>query len=436
MIPLPPDTLRNLWCNLGVEAGSSAVFLSECLLHSVEALFAIEQAESADPLALFVLRGLAFAQPPDVEHLNEILHLGRQVTRQILGDLVKAGLLSESSSMYRLTDQGVQTLNTGTIAWSVLNRRILHFLHPGLRYVVVHDPKGNLLCDLSPKGVPPTWEFDVSVLRELISRPATWKLQHRFPQSIVAVITDPLPANSELRPARDSSAPDAQTTSALEHIVVDKAQFTSCAILAKADGSGAIQLSAHPISSRGSLVQDREKALFTLADQLDIQATFPDIFSEPADADLAKSWQLLASQYELSGTDANTIRFHSGRLTIGVTEEFLDQWKTFVTLVLQGQVCSQIGNGRLDRVCPAAIEAQDEVAARALNVLRVVLTLEGHAKRVEITRSAEVLEDWLPSAGLNSSCKARALAEFAFQFERYRLAYQIGELEDMRDAAV
>jgi hypothetical protein len=94
MMFFSPEAVRDLWTALAGDAPDSAVFVSECFFHTVEALVAVEESEGIDPMALFVLRAFEFAQPPDVEHLDEVLHLGRQVTRQLLGGLALNGLLT------------------------------------------------------------------------------------------------------------------------------------------------------------------------------------------------------------------------------------------------------------------------------------------------------------------------------------------------------
>jgi hypothetical protein len=69
-------------------------------------------------------------------------------------------------------------------------------------------------------------------------------------------------------------------------------------------------------------------------------------------------------------------------------------------------------------------------------MLRTILRLEQDIKQSDIVLSAETLRDWLVAHDLPSNDSSRGLADLAFRFGRYRLAYQIGELEDMSDATV
>ena len=226
MIPLSPDAVRGLWTALAGYTGNGTVFLGECFFHTVEALVAVEQAEGIDPMALFVLRAFEFAVPSDVERLDKVLHLGRQVTRQLIGSLIANGLLLESSDSFQLTDQGHATLQTGRLVRRILLRRLFHFLHPSLLYVAVHDPKGNLLCDLSPSRAPTPWEFEPTTLHQVIAQTAEWKRWHRFPQDIVEVITSPVSPDPSENPALkvpDTAGPTPAPVS-LQHLIVNKAQ--------------------------------------------------------------------------------------------------------------------------------------------------------------------------------------------------------------------
>jgi hypothetical protein len=93
-------------------------------------------------------------------------------------------------------------------------------------------------------------------------------------------------------------------------------------------------------------------------------------------------------------------------------------------------VSESVGRGRLGH------EAIDDHAAEQLQTLRAILRLEQEPKRADIVRRGEMLRDWIGAQGLPSCPSLRGLANRAFRFGRYRLAYEIGELEDMTDATV
>jgi hypothetical protein len=438
MMPLSPDAVRSLWTTLLGDGGADVVFLGDCFFHTVEAQVAVEQSEDIDPLALFVLRAFEFAQRANAEGLDEVLHLGRQVMRQLLGTLVASGLLTESPPTYRLTDQGRGTLQTRRLVRRVLQRRLFHFLHPAMRYVAVHDPKGNLLCDLSPSRAPAPWEFDPSALREAAARPAEWKRRHRFPQDVAEVITAPVSpdAAGESSPTASDAAGTGQAPAAPQHLVVDKAQVITCALAARAEGPDVREVVGYPISAHGSLLRGKGQPLFALDDAEDILRAFPAIRPESNAEEVTESWMALAARSMLPEPERAVVRFEEGRLVALLTADLLGRWGTFVALAVQDQLRWHVAHGPLLRVCPVAVEGADAAASVQLQALRSVLRLEQDPKRADIVRSAAALRDWLAAQGLQPRPSPRGLADLAFRFGRYRLAYQVGELEDMADAPV
>lgn len=433
---LSPDAVRGLWASLADDAGDSAVFLGDCFFHTVEALVAVEQVEVIDPMPLFVLRAFEFAQPTDVEQLDKVLHLGRQVTRQLLSGMIVNGLVTESPPTYRLTDEGRSTLQTGRVIRRILLRRLFHFLHPSLNYVAVLDPKGNLLSDLSPSNAPSPWEFDPAILREVIARPAEWKNQHRFPQDIAEIVTEPSAVPKEIRPAAPDTAGRAQTSVELQHLIVDKSQVITCALVVRRNGSETIDLAGYAISVHGNLVRSKAQPLFLLNGPDDVHQAFPTLWSPPTPEQVTESWLALAARKMLLEPERVRARFEEGRLVILLTADLLDRWCAFVALAVRDHLHWYVPDGPFHRLCPVAVEGVDTPAAEQLQTLRAILRLEQEPKRADIVRRGEMLRDWIGAQGLPSCPSLRGLANRAFRFGRYRLAYEIGELEDMTDATV
>jgi len=122
VIPSPSlDAIRGLYTTLVGQAEDCTVVLGECFFHTVEALVAVEEVGGIDPMPFFVLRAFEFARPADVEQLDGILHIGRQVMRQMLNGMAANGLVTaESESMYCLTESGRNTLQTGRVVSRIL----------------------------------------------------------------------------------------------------------------------------------------------------------------------------------------------------------------------------------------------------------------------------------------------------------------------------
>ena len=438
MMQFSPEAVRGLWNTLAKDAPDCTVFVSECFFHTVEALVAVEQSEGMDPMALFVLRAFEFAKQADAEHLDEVLHLGRQVTRQLLAGLTVNGLLKETSSTYVITELGRRTLHTGRIVKHVLIRRLFNFLHPSMQYLAVQDPKQSLLFDLRPSQTPTPWEFDPQMLRYAISQPAEWKLRHRFPEDIMDVITGPVSPDSApgLAPAESGPVLPGDGTAAPQHLIVDKAQVLTSVLVARTEDSREVELTGYPVSIHGSLVKGKGQPYFSLHGPDDIHKAFPELGSFPTAEQVKQSWMAFAEQDMLAESQRADVRFDKGRLVVCISADLLERWGTFVVHALQDHLRWYISVGSLRRLCAIALEGTDEEARAQIQSLRVVIQLEEHPQRANVLLDMESLGGWLDGQSLQIRPSSRDLADLAFRHGCYRLAYEIGELEDMIDAAV
>lgn len=424
------------------QAEDCTIVLGECFFHTVEALVAVEEVEGIDPMPLFVLRAFEFARPTDVEHLDGILHIGRQLMRQMLNGMAANGLIvADSESTYRLTDLGRKALQTGQIIRRIPARRIFRFLHPAINYVAVHDPKGNLLSELSPNRAPSPWEFSLDVLRNVIAQSADWKRRHNFPTNVADVITEPLSSEAtELvnpGPGLATAPADSSLGQAtpLQHLVVDKAQVVTCALVIRQIAAEAAELSGYPISGNGNLVRGKQP-LFSLHDPVEVGQVFPVLLEPPTPQEVTDGWLTLAARLMLPEAEQAEVRFENNLLVIALSADQLGRWMNFVALAMQDQLYWQVPQAWLLKLCKVAVVGADPSTTTRLQVLRSVLGLERDARRGTIVQSEDTLREWLASQGLPHDLSSRDLADVAFRFGRYRFAYEISELRDMSDATV
>jgi hypothetical protein len=408
----------------------------------VEALVAVEEVEGIDPMPLFVLRAFEFTRHADVEHLDGILHIGRQVMRQMLNAMVANGLVAtESESTYCLTESGRNTLRTGQVISRIPVRRIFRFLHPAMNYVAIHDPKGNLLSELFPNRAPSPWEFSPDVLRNAIAQSADWKRRHGFPANVADVITEPI-SSEAIEPvnpdpgvvAAPADSSQGQATP-LQHLVVDKAQVVTCALVARQIAADATKLLGYPVSVHGNLVRGKQP-LFSLHDPDEIGQVFPGLLEQPTPLEVTDGWLTLATQLLLPEAEQAEVRFENNSLVIVLSVDQIGRWMTFVVLSMQDQLYWQVPQAPLLKLCKVAVVGADSATTTRLHVLRNILNLEQDARRGAIVRSDDTLREWLATQGLPQNSSLRDLADVAFRLGRYRLAYEISELEDMSDATV
>lgn len=443
MIPsLSPDAIRSLYTTLVGQSEDCTVVISECFFHTVEALVEVEEMKGIDPMSDFVLRAFEFAHPAKIEHLDDVLHIGRQMMRQILNGMVASGLVAaESESTYRLTESGRNSLQTGRIFTRIPARRIFRFLHPAMSYVAVHDPKGNLLSELSPSRTPFPWEFSPDVLRHAIAQSDDWKRRHGFPANVADVLTEVLSPE-----ARESVSPEAELATApadpwqgqakpLQHLVVDKAQVVTCTLVVRQGNADDVELSGYPVSVQGNLVRGKQP-LFSLHDPVEVGRVFPGLLEPPTPKEVTDGWLTLAARLMLPEAEQAEVRFENNSLVIALSANQLGRWLNFVVLAMQDQLYWQVPQAPLHKLCKVVVVGANTATTSRLQVLRSVLNLEQDARRGAIVRSEGTFLEWLSSHGLSNDSSSRELADVAFRFGRYRIAYEISELEDMSDATV
>jgi hypothetical protein len=230
-------------------------------------------------------------------------------------------IASEPESTYRLTELGRNTLQTGQIIRRIPARRIFRFLHPAMNYVAIHDPKGNLLSELSPNRTPSPWEFSPDVLRHAIAQSADWKRRHGFPANVADVITEPCsPEVAEsINPGTELTAAPAEPSQGqaapLQHLIVDKAQVVTCVIVRQGNADG-VELSGHPVSVHGNLVRGKGQPLFSLHDPIEMRQVFPGLLNAPTADEVTDGWLTLAARFMLSEPEQAEVRFENNSLVI------------------------------------------------------------------------------------------------------------------------
>jgi hypothetical protein len=311
-----------------------------------------------------------------------------------------------------------------------------------MNYVAVHDSKGNLLSELSPNRAPSPWEFSPDVLRHAIVQSADWKRRHGFPANVADVLTEPLsseamePVNPEAGLTDAPADPSQGQATPLQHLIVDKAQVATCALVVRCGNAGTVELSGYPVSVYGNLVRGKGQPLFSLHDPDEIRQVFPVLREPPSPKEVTDGWLTLAARLMLPKAEQADVRFENDVLVIRLAEEQLGRWTNLIALAMQDQLYWQVPRGPLLQLCKVFVEGVDSATSMRLQVLRSILNLEQDARRGAIVQSEAALREWLAVQGLPPGMSPRDLADVAFRFQRYRLAYEIAELEDMSDATV
>src|SRR5262249_31689159 len=152
-----------------------------------------------DPFTLLVLRAVrlghgrsAGAAPADdaLRQLDERLHLGPALLRQILQGLRAEGLAAENGAGgWALTPLGEQAVERGEYPKRTRGRRRFRAGRPRAPGpgAAPHFPTPN-----SPRAAPAPgdepWEFDLAALAASVARAAEWKARYGFPGEVSSVL--------------------------------------------------------------------------------------------------------------------------------------------------------------------------------------------------------------------------------------------------------
>lgn len=424
---ITPDALRQLWIDLIVNP-SSHLLLTRLLVHTVEAKVSVASYTGIDSMDLFVLKGIDLLGTPTLEQLDGVLHLKKQVLRQIVAGLERANLVALRNDQHLLTVDGKQVMATGRQSVRTTTRRVFHLLHPSMDYVPVEDPKGRVLRDLSQNDVPQDWSVSPDLLNDYAHRDISWKRCCGFPDEIVEVVTtnDPSPPSMSSLKAELSSSP----------LIVVKTQTASCAMVLEIDDNGRpVSLVGHGLSPHGRMTTPTKKPFFALREPEAIGRIVKGYSTTPSEEVLQCAWRRLAEEHDLGDAARAICRLVDGRLSVQLPRELVEKWSPFVSKLLQNNmvwICP-IGDS-LSHIYPVEAVPLDYDAEQAIESLGMIIKLGETIDRGEVGLEPASLSSWLTMHAGTKQISLRELMTLAWKVQKYGVAYRISEVEDMVDA--
>jgi len=197
-MPGPPLTfpgsraLAGWWRQLGA-LQPRRFWVAHLFFHRVEALVRILHPCPLDRLSQLVLQGLARRPGTTAAQLDDQLHLGRPVLRQVLRGLETHHLAQpEPGECWTLTPPGRDALERGEYPHLHHERRIFPFLHSPSpdrppHFLKVSQPG----IGFRPAGE--SWTFNLSSLEGSLHQSAEWKQQHDFPREVEEIVREGVP---------------------------------------------------------------------------------------------------------------------------------------------------------------------------------------------------------------------------------------------------
>jgi hypothetical protein len=336
MNPVPPlifpggRTLAGWWKVLA-PLQPQAVSVGHLLLHRVEALARVPQAHRLDVLPFFALKALAQTPGEPLERVDNRLHLGRALLRQVVAQLEAEQLVAPcEGGAWSLTGEGQKALVQGDYQREVNERRVFDFAEP-------QRPDGppvflRLQRDLvfEPWFAVGDWHFDARVLEEVARRPDAWKERHGFPTDVREIL---LPQTNAVE------APPWQ------RILLDRPAHLIAVLILVPAADGHEQLQAFAVRRDGWELDSREP-VFTLPDG---KALVADFVTEPTADDWRQAWRAWCQPRSLPAAEVEACALEpSGwRLRVLANSRLIDRLRSARSDALKGEAWVLAGTGRL-----------------------------------------------------------------------------------------
>lgn len=420
MIPLEPtnEAKEKIWARLSQKECDFIIFLTRCYIHAIEACVSVSRRESIDELEYFVLKSIDILGCADIERVNSLLHIGRQIIRQIIVKLNKDKLLSTTTDIFfEVTALGRKVLEEGVMIKLEKIRQIFHFIDGGNEFLRIKE-HSRFLTDLGPHETAAGWNFNLESLQKCLNETDNWKKQRQFSTDIHELIM-PCVENAAVEDIAKENA-----------VIIDKAQSVNCAILVKFNNNEPFELFAYPISFKGHLLATDH--LFSLKGKGTILKVFPQI-NEMADDERAyASFQLLGQKHMLSSIDNVVVRNQKTHTIIEVSNDDDISWTRFYWLNMQGKVFVDIVSKAMTKMNKLLIESK----SNNQQTINHLFELNKSYLSEDSLKDMSTYKAWLSENKYLTDEPIWNLASLAWGLGNYRLAYNIAELEDMIDAEV
>jgi hypothetical protein len=333
------------WWRQLAPAGAQGVWVGHLALHHVEALVELTRPRRPDPFTLLVLDALRLEQtrqpegPPGAPaattlRLDERLHLGRPLLRQVLRTLQGEGLVREGGpGGWALTPLGEQALARGEYPLRTQERRDFHFVQPREPAPEALPHFLNLNSHSSvPTPVSEEWEFDPTALRTCLARPPEWKQRYGFPADVSAVIG---PAVGE-------------ESAAWRQVIVDRPERL-LAVLVRVGGEGEPdRLLGFAAQQEGWALQADAPA-FTVAGRWD--ELFPELGAGPPAEAWREAWLAWCQPRGIPTAEAAacSLELHGERLRVRAPGRLIERLEAARSDAIKGEAWLLAGEGVIRR---------------------------------------------------------------------------------------
>ena len=438
----PTQQVReHIWRQFAQSGNDLMICIAECHFHTIEACVAIKKSQKIDDLELFLIKAIDISKDTTAEGLNNLLHIGSQIVRQIAVAPIANGLIHENANgSFHITKLGFDALQSGEMTILQQRRCHFHFISGSNEFVRINDPRKKYLRDLAPKETGADWNFDVETLKKCINESDQWKRERGFPTDVVELVTSQ-DTDSQSRSAADASN-DVDENNLLaqnlvrkaQTLIVDKAQGAGCAIVIKFQNDNPSELKAYPFSSKSFLQSGEDNVLFSLSGTESILKVLPGIDLVPSKEQLDIAWRALGEDYKLQNISLATFEVGKTSMVVTLDGELISEWLEFCWQVVKEEVFCCIDLQKMTRLNKVSLEPADKEANKQLDTMKLLYEIRQTEQIKNVLCDISGFRQWLSAIDLPIEPDIYELASLAWRLGEFGLAYRLAELEDMADA--
>jgi DNA-binding MarR family transcriptional regulator len=312
-----------------------ALWAGHLLLHRVEALASLNLLSPLEPLTFFVLKALSLGARVSLKELDQRLHLGPSLLRQLLRRLESEGLVqAHPQDTWALTEMGRQGLREGSRVHTRQERRAFYFVEPEQPARPCH-----YLNFVSPPAALPwpasdAWKFEPSQLHACVGKSPDWKRQVGFPLEVHHIMSG------------DSSPESAAHASEeWKRIILDRPERLALTLVLVPAGDRQERLLGFTVQPEGWILDGAEPAL-ALENWREI---FPELAVDLAMEDWRNAWRGWCHPRGLPAAevDACVLERQGYRLRVRAGPRLVERLRAARSDVFKGEAWLLAGTGRL-----------------------------------------------------------------------------------------
>jgi hypothetical protein len=355
----PSRTLASWWKQLA-SFGPRAIWTGHLLLHRVEALAAVHVLSPLDPIPLFLLKAMALTGRGSLADLEQCIHLGLPLLRQVLRSLESENLvLAAEEGTWSLTTWGRQALEQGSYVRIRSERRAFYFVENEQPAKPPHFLHLRKQPAATACPVLDGWRFEPSHLQSCIDRPAEWKQRFDFPLEVQQILdASPVPAPdavghvSNVPPQARTTLPGASGSKgqssfpAWQRVILDRPERLVVAVVLAPTGKGEERLLGFSVQPEGWTLQAAEPAFVVEADWPEV---FPDLSVAPPLDQWRHAWRAWCQPRGLPAAEVDScvLERHAHRLRILAAPRLVERLRVARSDVFKGEAWLLAGTSRL-----------------------------------------------------------------------------------------